>query len=136
MAESARHRAMKAAVRKDLERECYEVVEEPLSPSGGRATWSSYRPDLLGYRAEGGEEELVLVECETRPEMGRFLSKNDGSVWFQPFLFGNGSVRRILAVPRGRLGRVDLRLREKWEIWVVGPGGSLEKVPAKGERAK
>jgi len=128
MAESSAHRSMKAIVRADLEREGYGVVEEPLFPPGQKASWTSYRPDLLGYRSEGGTEELVLVECETRPSMRRFRSKNHSSVWFQPYLFRRGSVRRILAVPQGKLRAVDMRLRDKWEIWVLGATAPLAKV--------
>ena len=119
---------MKAMVRADLERERYAIVEEPLYPPGQKMSWSSYRPDLLGYRAEGGTEELVLVECETRPSMLRFRSKNYSSVWFQPDLFRRGSVRRILAIPQGKLRAVDMKLRAHWEIWVLGARYPLEKV--------
>ncbi|MGD0477110.1 MAG: hypothetical protein ABSB29_02955 [Nitrososphaerales archaeon] len=124
---------MKAIVRAELECERYTVVEEPLFPPGGKASWTSYRPDLLGYRSGKGTEELVLVECETRPSMRRFRSKNHSSVWFQPYLFSRGSVRRILAVPQGKLRTVDMRLRDKWEIWVLGAAGPLEKVGTSGE---
>jgi hypothetical protein len=118
---------MKKIVRERLEEEKYVVVEELLFPPSGRLFWSAYRPDLLGYRRGQGSEEVVLVECETNPNMRRFGSKNYSSVWFQPLLFRSGSVRRILAVPRGRLRQVDMRLRSGWEIWVVGANGMTEK---------
>jgi hypothetical protein len=118
---------MKAIVRGELEAERYTVVEEPPFPPPGRAAWTSYRPDLLAYRSEGGIEELVLVECETRPDMKRFGAKNHSSVWFQPNLFRRGAVRKVLAVPRGRLGRVDMKLRRNWEIWVLGGRRTVER---------
>jgi len=121
---------MKAIVRHELELERYAVVEEPLSPPRDKASWTSYRPDLMGYRSEGGAEQLVLVECETHPNMRRLGTKNFSSVWFQPHLFRRGSVRRILAVPQGRLRSVDMRIRDKWEIWVVGSNAPMEKLPA------
>lgn len=121
MAESATHRAMKSVVRRDLEQENYTGIEEPQLPPGKRVSWSSYRPDLLGYRSEGGREELVLVECETHPNMKRLGSKNFSTVWFQPYLHVEGSLRRILAVPQGRLKAVDMKFRDEWEIWVLGP---------------
>lgn len=111
MAESGYHRTMKAIVRSELEMEHYKVVEEPLFPPGPKASWRSYRPDLLGYRSESGVEELVLVECETHPNMKRLGAKNHLSVWFQPYLFRQGSVRRILAVPQGKMRKVDMRIR-------------------------
>ncbi len=121
---------MKAIVRQELEQERYAVVEEPPFPPGRKVTWSSYRPDLLGYRSEGGLEELVLVECETHPNMRRLGMKNSSSVWFQPHLFLRGSVRRILAVPQGELRGVDMRIRDRWEVWVLGSGSAMEKFPA------
>ena len=120
---------MKAVMRRELELAGYAVVEEPALPPRKRVSWRAYRPDLLAYRSEGGREELVLVECETRPNMKRLGAKNTSSVWFQPYLFRRGSVRRILAVPQGRLKSVDLRFREKWEVWVVGASTPLAKYP-------
>lgn len=137
MGESANHRSMKAIVRANLERERYSVVEEPLFPPGSRMSWRSYRPDLLGYKSEAGSEELVVVECETRPNMRRFLSKNHSSVWFEPNLFSEGTVRKILAVPQGKLKKVDMKLRNDWEIWIVGSTEAMEKVRTTGdERTK
>lgn len=127
MAESEVHRTMKAVVRGELEREHYAVVEEPLYPPGNKASWSSYRPDLLGYRSMGGVEELVLVECETHPDMKRLHAKNYSTVWFQPYLFRQGSVRRILAVPQGTMKKVDMRIRNEWEVWSLGRSGPIEK---------
>jgi hypothetical protein len=120
---------MKAIVKRELEHERYAVLEEPLFPPREKVSWSSYRPDLLGYRSESGTEELVLVECETHPNMKRLGAKNTFSVSFQPYLFRRGSVRRILAVPQGRLGAVDMRIRNRWEIWVVGGSSPLDKFP-------
>jgi len=121
---------MKAVVRGELEKEGYGVVEEPLFPPANWISWSTYRPDLLGFRAQDMKEEIAIVECETRPSMGRFASKNYSSLWFQPSVLSVGSLRRILAVPRGKLGTVDLRLRRDWEIWVIGSGGPPEKIPS------
>jgi hypothetical protein len=120
---------MKAVVKSDLEEEHYAVVEEPVFLAGEKVSWSSYRPDLLGYRSEGGAEVLALVECETHPNMKRLAAKNHLSVSFQPFLFRRGSVRRILAVPQGKLRSVDMRIRDRWEVWVVGPNSTIEKFP-------
>ena len=129
MAESQIHRSMKAVIRHELELQHYAVVEEPLSPPGQKVTWTSYRPDLMGYRSEDGKEELVLVECETHPNMKRLREKNASSVSLQPYLFRHGSVRRILAVPQGKLRSVDLRIRDSWEVWVVGAVSTIDKYP-------
>lgn len=96
------------------------MQEEPLFPPSPRVSWTAYRPDILGYRGEGGKEEFVIAECETHPNMKRFLAKNFSSMWFQPYLFRTGSIRRILAIPQGSLAAVDLGLRRQWEVWVLG----------------
>ncbi|MBI3841347.1 MAG: hypothetical protein HY297_05295 [Thaumarchaeota archaeon] len=127
MAESELHRSMKAIVRKELERESFAIVEEPLYPPGRRVSWTRYRPDLLGYRRVGGGEELVLVECETKPNMRRFGSKNHSTISFQSYLFAPGSVRRILAVPQGTLASVDMKMRKQWEVWVLGSNQLIQK---------
>ena len=116
MAESKVHREMKAIVKGELVREDYSVVEEPLFPPGERVSWWSYRPDLLGYRSGGGTEEVVLVECETHPSMRRLLSKRYRTVSFQTRLFRRGALRKILAVPQGKLGSVDMRISNGWEL--------------------
>jgi hypothetical protein len=120
---------MKAIVRSELEQENYAVVEEPLFPPKEKLSWSSYRPDLLGYRSKDGTEEIVLVECETRPNMRKLGAKRHSSVWFQPYLFRRGSVRRILAVPRGKLGSVDMKIRDQWEVWVIGADSPTDRFP-------
>ncbi len=130
--ESPVHKAMKEVVRAELEREHYSVVEEPLFIPGKKLAWSSYRPDLLGYKRDDGSEEVVLVECETHPSMRRFGLKNHSSVWLQPSLPMNGSVRRILAINRGWLRAVDMELRSHWEIWVLGEAGPLIRIPRAG----
>jgi hypothetical protein len=134
VAESADHRRMKLIVKRELEQEGYGVLEEPLFPPSRRVSWSAYRPDLLGHRREGGKEELAIVECETHPDMKRFRLKNFASLWFQPFLFEGGSIRRVLAVPRGSLRAVDLRLRKEWEIWVLGGATPIIRIGLLGNR--
>lgn len=119
---------MKDIIREELERDNYQVVEEPLFPPARWIAWSTYRPDLLGYRSDSLTQELAIVECETHPSMNRFKSKNFSSLSFQPSIFTEGSIRRILAVPQGKLHAVDLSLRHRWEIWVLGRKGPVEKV--------
>lgn len=128
MAESDLHRSMKETVRRELRREGYVTLEEPLFPPSRRIRWSGYRPDLLGFRRGDAAEEIALVECETRPNMRRFREKNYSTVWFQPTVLSSGSVRKILAVPRGKLRAVDRRVVGEWEVWVLGPGRVDERL--------
>jgi hypothetical protein len=120
---------MKSIVRRELEREGYEVMEEPPFPPVDWVSWASYRPDLLGFRVTSGAEEVVVVECETRPSTMKMMSKNHGSLSFQPTISGQGSMRKLLAVPQGRLRGLDMVLRREWEIWVLGREAPLTKIP-------
>lgn len=128
MTESAVHRSMKAIVKGELEMDRFVVLEEPQLPPGHRMFWSAYRPDLIAYRPERGEEEVVLVECETRPNMRRLEAKNLSSVWFQPSIYEEGVVTKILAVPRGKLGSVDMDIRRGWQVWVLGSSSCMAKL--------
>ena len=97
--ESDLHRAMKRIVRGELELDSYTVVEEPIFPPTRRISWEAYRPDLLGFRSDSQREEIAVVECETHPSMPRFSSKNHSSLWFQPSVLRDGSIRRSLRCP-------------------------------------
>ncbi len=130
--ESSTHRHMKNIVREQLEGEGFKVFEEPLFPPANWISWSTYRPDLMGFRANESEEEVAIVECETRPSMKRFTSKNYSSLWFQPAILKEGSIRRILAVPAGKLRSLDFGLRRSWEIWVIGQERPLEMIATIG----
>jgi hypothetical protein len=130
--ESWLHRSMKRIVRAELESDDYQVMEEPLFPPASWVHWERYRPDLLGLRSDDTCERLAIAECETHPSMRRFTAKNYDSLWFEPSVLREGSIRRILAVPRGKLSALDLTLRHGWEIWVVGQTGTMLKIPALG----
>ncbi len=132
MTESGLHRSMKAIVKAELESEDYQVMTEPAFPPANWIHWESYRPDLLGLRSDETSESLVIAECETNPSMRRFNAKRYGSLWFEPSVLREGSIRRILAVPRGKLSALDLTLRRGWEIWVIGKTGPMLKIPTVG----
>jgi hypothetical protein len=119
---------MKRIVRRELEKEGYAVVEEPRHPAG-RLSWMRYRPDLLGYRPSSWREDLALVECETRPGAKKLDKKNYSSVVLQSRLTRPASVRRILAVPQGNLGRVGMDVRGRWEVWTIGSASPVLKLP-------
>ncbi len=129
MAESLLHRLLKLRVSNDLEREGYRVFPEPLFPPDQAVDWFAYRPDLFAVRVRSDGDDYALVECETNPNMYRFRSKNFASLCFQPKICQLDNLRKILAVPTGKLRAVDLRLRDGWEIWVVGRWAATLKVP-------
>jgi len=128
MPESPLHRSMKAVVASELVRNGYEVIEEPLWPPNRLVSWEAYRPDLLGIAQTDSREEYALVECETRPRTKRLLAKNIWRVELQSRIDRQPRLRRILVVPRGKLGALDLKLRRSCEIWVTDEDDIL-KIP-------
>jgi hypothetical protein len=70
------------------------------------------------------------VECETNPSTRRLLAKNFRSVELQDRLDVSCSLRRVLAIPRGTLHRLEGSLRFSWETWILGDG--LLKIPPAG----
>lgn len=128
MGESVLHRDMKGRVSRELEEEGYSVFFEPPYSPSRFLRWDAYRPDLLGIKTRAGLQEYALVECETRPSGRRLASKNLRSVEVQTRLNLELSVRLILVIPRGTLGRVDTMVRLSWETWIYG-GESLQMFP-------
>jgi len=128
MPESQLHRDMKAVVASELTKEGYQVVEEPLWPPNRLVAWEAYRPDLLGIAQTDSREEYALVECETRPTTKRLLAKNIWRVELQASIDRQPRLRRILVVPRGKLGALDPKLRRSCEIWVADKADIL-KIP-------
>ena len=128
MSESPLHRSMKAVVASELTKEGYEVIEEPLWPPNRFLSWEAYRPDLLGLVNTDFKEEYALVECETKPRTTRLLMKNIWRVELQSKIDRQPRLRRILVVPRGKLGTLDPKLRRFCEIWVADKADIL-KIP-------
>ena len=111
---------MKSSVAEELEKENYLVFEEPLFPPNREVSWHTYRPDLFGVRSSSECKEYAFVECETRPNINRLLRKRYDTICVQTDLQRRSSVRRILAIPRGKLTAMDLIIRHEWEVWIVG----------------
>ncbi len=128
MGESTLHHRMKERVSQQLAEEGYEVFFEPLFSPSRFLSWVSYRPDLFGVKASDERQEYALVECETRPSGKRLASKNFRSLEVQTRLNQVLSVRRILVVPRGRLGSLESSVRRSWETWIY-EGGSFQRFP-------
>ena len=121
---------MKRACALELVRQGYWVYPEPLWPPCRRLWWASYRPDLLGVRSSSSRQDYAFVECETNPSTRRLLAKNYLSVELQDQLDVPCSLRRVLAIPRGTLHRLEASLRYSWETWIFGNG--LLKIPLAG----
>ncbi|MBI2185459.1 MAG: hypothetical protein HYU39_10950 [Thaumarchaeota archaeon] len=129
MSESPIHKAPKETVARDLNNEGYRVFFEPLYSPLENIDWRRYHPDLLAVRKRPEGEDIVVVECETKPNIRRLESKNLASLRIQSKLFHQAHLRRILVIPAGRLGSLDLKVRREWEIWIVEKYGKPMKIP-------
>lgn len=128
LTESSLHRSLKSRVTEELVNEGYEVFREPNLPPTSLMAWSRYRPDLLAVRARAGREDIVMVECETRPSTRRMNSKNFRSVQLQSKIHLECNLKRILVVPRGKFAALDSKFRLLWEIWIASDE-SFQKFP-------
>lgn len=114
---------MKDRASRELEREGYSVFLEPACSPSPFLSWDAYRPDVFGIRTAAGSQGYAMVECETRPSGTRLASKNVHTVRVQTRLNLEPSLRLILVIPRGTLGRLDSAVRLCWETWVYSAGG-------------
>ncbi len=119
MAESELHRRLKDDVSRELQKDGYNIFYEPAFPPLPGVGWSAYRPDLFGRRESSDGEDFVLVECETQPSMRKLAAKNSSRIWMQTHISHTDRLRRILVIPPRSLRKLDLSIRQKWEIWIV-----------------
>ncbi len=118
---------MKAMAFQQLSREGYDLVFEPVFPRSWALQWSGYRPDLFGVRTAGRSREYVVVECETHPNTRRICEKEFFRLELQTTLDGTDRLRRILIVPRGSLGSMDMKMRIACEIWLADVDGPAQR---------
>jgi hypothetical protein len=122
VAESELHLRLKDDASRELQKDGYKIFYEPAFPPLPGVGWSAYRPDLFGQRDSSDGEDFVLVECETHPSMRKLAMKNSSRIWMQTHISHSDRLRRILVIPPGSLRRLDLSVRQKWEIWIVEEG--------------
>jgi len=127
--ESDLHELLKETVLDELGREGYETYVEPSDPPLERLMWSYYRPDILGVICEETVLNVVLVECETNPNVRRVktkASKIGCTFTVQKRLNENNLLRLLLVIPAGVLHKVNHQvIRSLWEIWLVSNKGKV-----------
>lgn len=131
--ESAQHTLLKRAAMNELTLDGYSLFVEPTYPPVKMLRWSAYRPDVLGVIYNESETRLALAECETAPRTGRVrekASKIEGTITLQKRLDEEHSIRPILVIPWGRLGKMMYPgIRKLWEIWLVDHAGHVNRIP-------
>ena len=129
------HKLMKMRVLTELRREGYELYVEPMKSPFERLIWNYYRPDLLGITTNQNSMRIVLVECETNPNMTNLrvkVLKIRHTLKLQKQLNKKHHLRFLLAIPFGTLNKINQsKSRNLWNIWILNNKGRIiHKIPS------
>ena len=127
--EGSFHKFLKDRVADELQKQNHSIYYEPLESPLERLWWDYYRPDLLALKRLSLELKIVLVECETRPNMKRLLKKTEKIQHFlslQKVLDEKASITPLLVIPPFNLSKIiSCRVRQFWEIWIINDVGKI-----------
>jgi hypothetical protein len=120
---------MKQTVAKELQSQKYTTYYEPLDSPYRNLWWDCFRPDVLATRYCKGNLQVVLVECETKPNRKRVLRKTvmiKRNLSLQKRLYENALILPLLVIPPFNLVKVICSaVRRFWEIWIVNQLGEI-----------
>ena len=124
------HKSLKYSVAKELASQNYIIYYEPLESPFSHLWWHSYRPDILATLSDGFNQQIVLVECETKPNRKRVLKKTakiKKNLSLQNRLHENTSILPLLIIPPKYLYRTMCStIQGFWEIWIVNQLGKIK----------
>lgn len=128
------HKLMKITVLTELKKEGYELYLEPLESPIESLDWDYYRPDLIGIITNQNLLEIVLVECETKPNfvnLEQKASKIKHTFKLQKQLNKKNRLKFLLAIPFGTLNKINhSKNRRLWDIWIINNKGNIiHKIP-------
>ena len=134
--EGSLHKLLKEAALRELGKHGYTLYVEPLEPPFKRLFWDCYRPDVLGVISREDDLIIVLVECETSPNMRRIMGKTlriKATLRLQKRLNERHTVHPLLIVPPNNLRKINYScIRRFWEIWITHHQGEImHKIPRK-----
>jgi hypothetical protein len=117
-----------------LQKQNYVIHFEPWESPLDLLWWQSYKPDILAIKQTNINQRIILVECETRPNQTRVLSKTrqiQKNLAVQRKLFENTVIVPLLVIPPNNLKKVLFTsIRKFWEIWIISYEGQIEhKIP-------
>lgn len=128
--EGSLHKLHKQKVAEELQKQDYGIHFEPWESPLDLLWWQSYKPDILAFKQSNSCRKIVLVECETRPNRKRVLTKTSQikkNLAIQKQLFENTMILPLLAIPPNNLQRIMFSsIRKFWEIWIINKGGQIE----------
>ncbi len=119
---------------KELQKKDYLIYFEPFESPLDRLWWQYYRPDVLAVKSLFPNLKVVLVECETKPNLKRLLRKTEkiqNYLSLQKKLHENASIIPLLIIPPFTLSKIiSSKVRQLWEIWILNDLGKiLHKIP-------
>ena len=127
--EGSFHKLLKERVANELQKQNYSIYYEPLESPLERLWWDFYRPDILALRNLSCSLKVVLVECETKPNLKRLLKKTQKIQHYliiQKMLNEKVSITPLLVIPPFNLSKIiSCKVRKFWEIWIINNTGKI-----------
>ncbi len=128
------HKLHKLTVAQELEKQNYGIHYEPWESPLDLLWWQSYKPDILAIKHTNCSRKIVLVECETKPNRKRVLTKATQikkNLAIQKQLFENTMILPLLIIPPNNLQKMIFSsIRKFWEIWIITQEGKIyHKIP-------
>ena len=130
---------MKQTVAKELQSQNFTTYYEPLDSPYRNLWWDCFRPDVLAVRYCNGDQKVVLVECETKPNKKRMLKKTAKirrNLSLQKRLYKRAHIFPLLVIPPFNLSKVLCsEIRRFWDIWIVNRLGETRHKISRKMRA-
>jgi hypothetical protein len=128
--EGTLHKLHKQAVAQELQKQNYSIHFEPWESPLNLLWWQSYKPDILAIKQTNSSQKIVLVECETKPNRKRVLTKTTQikkNLALQKRLFENTMILPLLIIPPNNLHKIVFSsIRKFWEIWIINQEGKIK----------
>jgi hypothetical protein len=128
------HRLHKQTVAEELQKNSYGIHFEPWESPLKLLWWQFYKPDIFAIKQTHSSKKIILVECETKPNLKRVLAKMmqiKRNLAIQNQLFENTKVLPLLVIPPNNLQKIlFFTIRKFWEIWIISQEGKIKhKIP-------
>ena len=117
-------------VANELENRKYSIYFEPLETPLNLVWWHSYRSDVLAIKNSKNKMQIILVECETKPNKKRLIQKLltiRKNLSFQKQLHQKTKFPPLLIIPPFNFSRmICSEVRRFREIWIINYLGKIK----------
>ena len=129
--ETQLHKSLKNIVANELKNRKYSIYFEPLESPINLLWWHSYRPDVLAIKNFEKKIQIILVECETKPNKKRLKQKMviiRKNLSLQKQLNQKTKFLPLLVIPPFNLSKIICsEVRRFWEIWIINELGIIKQ---------